>query len=336
MVCWESSHGGGISNIYAQLFNADGSKQGTEFQVNTYTEMDQIQPSVSQLSDGGFIVCWQSSYGSDSNINAQLFNQDGTKRGKEFKVNTFTGKRQSFSNVSRLSDDRFIISWASNRDNDEDTGIYAKYYYTNLSHSLSPFNLIEPNYDHISHITNPTLRWQKASAMHFNFSWDLEYDLYLSETDDFSNPLIIPAIYDTVYTVDSLSPGTTYFWKVLAKNNGGDSLWSSETKGFFVSHDAVSGIERKDTKFNNFNLFQNYPNPFNPRTVISYTLKYKSDIEISVHNALGQKVATLVNRRQSAGRHKTEWDATGLTSGIYFYRLQAKGLIQTRKMLLLK
>jgi hypothetical protein len=83
-------------------------------------------------------------------------------------------------------------------------------------------------------------------------------------------------------------------------------------------------------------LYQNYPNPFNPSTVISYQLKVKSDVVLKVSNLLGREVATLVNGTKLQGEHHVEWDATGLPSGIYFYRLKVGSFVEVRKMLLSK
>ena len=91
-----------------------------------------------------------------------------------------------------------------------------------------------------------------------------------------------------------------------------------------------------------FALANNYPNPFNPATTIKYALPQASDVELTVYNVVGQAVRTLVAEHQSAGRYVVEWDATNdsghsLSSGMYFYRLQAGGEFrEVKKMLLLK
>jgi hypothetical protein len=83
-------------------------------------------------------------------------------------------------------------------------------------------------------------------------------------------------------------------------------------------------------------LEQNYPNPFNPSTTIRFSLDRKVYASLSVYNILGQLVATLVAGELDAGMHEAHWDATGLTSGIYFYQLVAGQHVESKKMVLLK
>jgi hypothetical protein len=87
-----------------------------------------------------------------------------------------------------------------------------------------------------------------------------------------------------------------------------------------------------------FELAQNYPNPFNPTTILIYQLPITSDVKLEVFDLLGRKAATLVNTRQEAGSYSISLNASayGLTSGVYFYRLQAGNFVETRKMMLLK
>lgn len=85
-----------------------------------------------------------------------------------------------------------------------------------------------------------------------------------------------------------------------------------------------------------FTLEQNYPNPFNPATTISYQVQSQSQISLKVFDLLGKEVASLVNDRQPAGTYAVRFDASRLSSGLYFYTLTAGNFIQTKKMLLLK
>lgn len=98
----------------------------------------------------------------------------------------------------------------------------------------------------------------------------------------------------------------------------------------------VSGIEDSDELEVDFALNQNYPNPFNPKTTISFQLKVGSEINIKVFDVLGNEVAELLNEYESPGKYNIEFDASELTSGIYFYRLETANDLSTKKMLLLK
>ena len=85
-----------------------------------------------------------------------------------------------------------------------------------------------------------------------------------------------------------------------------------------------------------FTLSQNYPNPFNPVTKIEYSLPVKSEVRLIIYNLLGKEVARLVDGNMTAGNHQVTWDASNVSSGIYFYQLQAGDFVRTRKMVLLK
>jgi len=83
-------------------------------------------------------------------------------------------------------------------------------------------------------------------------------------------------------------------------------------------------------------LSQNYPNPFNPSTTIEFALPKSAFITLKVYNLLGEEVATLVAEKRSAGIHKINWEATGLASGVYLYRLEAGEYVQNKKLILLR
>jgi hypothetical protein len=86
----------------------------------------------------------------------------------------------------------------------------------------------------------------------------------------------------------------------------------------------------------NFALEQNYPNPFNPSTSIKYAVSNQQFVLLKVYDVLGNEVATLVNEEKAPGHYEVEFNAAGLSSGIYIYRLQSGDFVQSRKMLLLK
>jgi len=85
-----------------------------------------------------------------------------------------------------------------------------------------------------------------------------------------------------------------------------------------------------------FCLYQNYPNPFNPSTFISFDIPKNSHIRLVVYDALGREAAVLVNETLQAGHHEYSWNARGFPSGVYYYRLQAAGFGETKRMVLAK
>jgi hypothetical protein len=85
-----------------------------------------------------------------------------------------------------------------------------------------------------------------------------------------------------------------------------------------------------------FALSQNVPNPFNPTTEISYTLANAGQVSLKVYNLAGERVATLVDGPKGAGHHSVSFDGSQLSSGVYFYTLDAAGRTESRKMLLTK
>ncbi|HSD63857.1 MAG TPA: T9SS type A sorting domain-containing protein, partial [Ignavibacteriaceae bacterium] len=86
----------------------------------------------------------------------------------------------------------------------------------------------------------------------------------------------------------------------------------------------------------NYDLSQNYPNPFNPTTKIKYSIPSDGFVSLNVYNVIGQKVAELVNREVKAGTYEVNFDATKLSSGVYYYKIEMNGFVSAKKMILLR
>ena len=131
LVTWSSTgqDGSGLG-IYAQRYDTNGIAQDSEFRVNTYTTIDQTNPSIAALSNGSFVVSWESSAqdGSGTGIYAQRYNVNGVAQGSEFKVNTFIAGDQTDSSIVALSGDGFVVTWASSGQDGNGAGIYAQRY----------------------------------------------------------------------------------------------------------------------------------------------------------------------------------------------------------------
>jgi Ca2+-binding RTX toxin-like protein len=120
---------GGDTSVKAQIFEADGSMRGGEFQVNTQTASAQFEPSIASLSDGGFVVTWADTSGTlgdalGGSIKGQVFDATGGKIGDEFLVNTQTANDQREPAVAGLADGGFVVSWTDFQPTDEDASGY--------------------------------------------------------------------------------------------------------------------------------------------------------------------------------------------------------------------
>ena len=111
----------------------------------------------------------------------------------------------------------------------------------------------------------------------------------------------------------------------------GDSLSNRITL-----EDLTSAVDARDLTPSTFSLEQNYPNPFNPTTNIRFSVPANGKVKLVIYNLLGQDVATLVDEYRYAGKYSVEFDAKNLTSGIYFYKLEADNKVMSKKLMLLK
>lgn len=99
---------------------------------------------------------------------------------------------------------------------------------------------------------------------------------------------------------------------------------------------STTGISSNNEVASEFSLEQNYPNPFNPSTVIKFSVPENSVVSLTVFDASGREVANLVSGFMNKGIYSYDFNASGLSSGVYFYKLKAEGFEQTKKMLLVK
>jgi len=159
------------------------------------------------------------------------------------------------------------------------------------------------------------------------------YRLQVASNPSFSTLLVDSLTSSTAINIFGIFESeSTYYWRVNASNSSGESGWSPEWSFTTETATSINDLEIPES----FTLQQNYPNPFNPATTISYQLPEAAVVNLSVFDLLGRKVSVLVNRNQPSGNYTVNFDASGLSSGIYIYRLQAGDFLQTRKMILMK
>ncbi|MEX0686473.1 MAG: CotH kinase family protein [Balneolales bacterium] len=186
------------------------------------------------------------------------------------------------------------------------------------THPLKPINGEKVGFEDIH------LMWEGSDAAN-------SYAIQISKTTDFENAEIMEfeTINDTTLAVLQLNPSTRYYWRVKGENNYGYGIWSEPQQ--FETTDSSQPSLPTEVK-----LLMNYPNPFNNSTTISFGLPDEAQVQLDVYDLIGRQVTVLTNNTYTEGYHQVAFDADGLSSGIYFYRLQTESKNITRKMLLIK
>ncbi len=158
------------------------------------------------------------------------------------------------------------------------------------------------------------------------------YDSLINVSDTVGNDFNPGVCYlvenDTVYVA--------IFW-IHQTGNSQKDIWLAKS----VYNPISTSVETEKNLANSFGLSQNFPNPFNPGTTIKYSIPEKINgqlikVKLEVYDLLGRKIATLVNGKKSPGYYEVHFDASGLPSGLYFYRLTAGNFSTVKKMILMK
>ena len=161
--------------------------------------------------------------------------------------------------------------------------------------------------------------WRKVT----NAVW---YHLQVASTNFVSPTDVVEDVLiqtDTTYTIkDTLLSQTTYFWHLSAVNLGGESSFSTSAR--FTTGNLVGVSQPIAVLPNDYALLQNYPNPFNPSTTIAYEIPKASYVKLVIYDVLGRVVSNLVDGVQAANRYQIEWNPSHLSSGVYFYRIEAR------------
>ncbi len=137
--------------------------------------------------------------------------------------------------------------------------------------------------------------------------------------------------------------GIAFIGTVLIDNFGNKWITSANAEGTIVEFNENGIItavhengEQAIEQPKDFMILQNFPNPFNPTTTINYALPQAGNVTLKVYDMLGREVATLVNEYKNAGYYQANFDAGKLSSGVYFYTLQAGKFVETKKLVLMK
>jgi len=190
---------------------------------------------------------------------------------------------------------------------------------------------VPTNLNALINVNSIILSWSPCEAEDLH-----SYNIYRSAHNDTTLAEYLNSLESDVNVfTDStlLDSGTYYYWITALDLMGNESIFSEVDSVHFTIVGIKDNLESIPSEFA---LFQNHPNPFNPTTIINYQIPMTSNVELSIYNLLGQKVATLVNKKQQAGSYQVEWDASNFSTGVYLYRLSAEEFTATRKLILMK
>ena len=180
-----------------------------------------------------------------------------------------------------------------------------------------------------SHVSgrNILLEWTTSSELN-NSRFEIERSINNDWTKigEVSGKGTVTVPSDYSYSDRGLNSGT-YNYRLKQIDFNGNFAYHN------LSNEVVIGVPAS------FELNQNYPNPFNPGTKIEYSIPNDGKVKLTIYDAMGKEVKTLIDNNQSAGYYTVDFNASGLASGIYYYRLEVNGqsnFTDTKKMLLLK
>ncbi len=173
------------------------------------------------------------------------------------------------------------------------------------------------------------------------------YSYYSNEDSTFINTPIVAEndsnsiSYTISYLLDSTLMKNDYslYYKIYAVDKGivPEHSTKPDTGYYELVYDPNPVSTESDlNEVKDYSLEQNYPNPFNPATVIEYSTKEEGNVELVIYDVLGKVVEKIVDDRKTSGNYFVQFDASKLSSGIYFYSLRVNDFVVTKKMLLLK
>ncbi len=185
--------------------------------------------------------------------------------------------------------------------------------------------------------------WYPGRATHIHFKVRLNSSTYVTSQycflDSVNNAVYATPLYSgrgpnpTTNAMDSIFHNANPQYLVMsAAPNATGGYDGTYTVGINIP----TGINDPVENANGFSLAQNYPNPFNPSTKITYSIPVNTHVKLNVYDGFGREVAVLVDRKQNPGTYDIKFSGENLSSGFYFYKIDAGEFIQTKEMLLLK
>jgi len=351
IITWEDWRNGSLNtDIYAQRINSSGAVQWTANGVAICTASSggamQYAPKIVSDSASGAIITWTDarSVGGWHDIYAQRISKSGAVLWTADGVAICTAPDyQKVPTIVSNGAGGAIITWEDVR-----SGVYTDIYAQQINSSGG----VQWTADGVA-ISTATGDQQFPTIVSDGLegaiiTWN---DLGGSDLDIYSQR--INSSGSVLWTGDGVAictaPGDQVWPTIVSEGSSGAIITWYDYRGsispdIYAQQINASGQLGVVTSVDNlssampqeFHLNQNYPNPFNPSTSIKYAIMSNQFVQLKVYDVLGKEAATLVNEEKSAGTYEVNFNASQLSSGIYFYKLQAGSFISTKKMILIK
>jgi hypothetical protein len=326
IITWYDLRNGADYDIYARRINAAGVAQWTADGVAISTSPGyQTLPTIVSDGAGGAIVTWIDARGSTDDIYAQRVNAAGVTQWTADGIAIATAANNQYGpTITSDGAGGAIVTWHDYRIG-ATSDIYASRVFSNgaLPIQLSSFTNTAVNGNDV------LLQWTTITENN-NYGFEIERSEKLKVKNEKWEKIgfvegggTSNAPKDYSFTEKNLSTGR-YSYRLKQIDRDGKFEYSQTVEV------TIGGAPKE------FDLAQNYPNPFNPATVISYQLPVTNHVSLKVYDAIGREVATLVNEIKEAGYYFVSFDASNLSSGIYFAQLQSGEKMQLKKLVLVK
>ena len=317
---------------YGQRVSKSGNLIGTPTQISFTPARDNAI-----CFDGtNYLVAWRSGGGSDTiYIHGQLISKSGVLVGSNFIID---GPYANDNPLSIAYDgSKYLVAYGDHTTMNGPLNIFARFVTTTGS--------VAPSRITIS-TKSPVVPSVIFDGTNYFITWsDNFYTANSVIMGSFIDTSGVPI--DTAVTIFNSLGGKIAFYgmstlgsnKILVVATRVDTpqFTNGDVYGKFIQS-STTGISENAANLTPkmFSLSQNYPDPFNPTTTISFSLPSQSFVSLKVYDIIGREVATIISGEMSAGTYSRQWNATKMSSGIYFYRLQSGSYTQTKKLVLLK